>query len=57
MLLSLRQLQMLKGKDGDRQFKARLDLTDEEKKELLSIDETYLELQGEHLITNYKELQ
>lgn len=38
-------------------FKARPDLTDEQKAELLRLDTSHFNFYGEHLVTNYEELK
>ena len=56
MLLKLKQLQLLET-DGDEKYKARADLTEAQKEELLKLDAAIFEVYGEHLITNYKTLK
>jgi len=56
LLLKLKQLQLLEA-DGDGKCKARADLTEEQKAELLKLDVSFFEVYGEHLITNYKTLK
>lgn len=55
MLLSFDQMKMLQA-ESDEAFKAKEDLTQEQRKELRELDEWYFEMYGKHLITNYKEL-
>lgn len=56
MLLTLKQMGMLEV-DGEKHFKARTNLSKEEKAELLGIDNWHYSIEGEHLITNYEELK
>ena len=56
MLLTMRQLSLLKCV-GPKQFKARDNLTKEEKAELLALDKWHYSLEEEHLIVNYEDLK
>lgn len=56
MLLKMEQLFLMVG-NGTDGFKARPDLTDEQKAELLRLDTNLFNLCGEHLITNFEELK
>ena len=56
MLLTMDQMELLMP-DGKEHFKAKDNLTKEEKQKLLNLDDCHFEVFGEHLITNYKELK
>ena len=56
MLLTMKQMQMLQP-DGAGKLAAKPNLTEEERKELLSVDGSWLWAYEEHLITNYEELK
>lgn len=57
MLLKMKQLMLMEEAIGDEKFKARTDLTEDEIKEVLELDDWYFEIEHEHLITNHEELQ
>ena len=55
MLLKMEHLVLLV-EDGEGKFKALPGLTEKQKETLRGIDAAYYELEEEHLITNYEEL-
>lgn len=57
MLLTMKQLTLMEKAIGKEKFKARTDLTKDEIKEVLELDAWYFDIEHEHLITNYEELQ
>ena len=56
MLLTWEYMKMLHT-DGDEKFRAREGLNSAQKKELLDFDAEYYEFHGEHIITNYQDLE
>lgn len=55
MLLSIDEFKLVVS-DGPNHFKAKDNLSKEERKKLRELDDWYFEVHGEHLITNYEAL-
>ena len=58
MLLTFEQLIMMKGYNQvTRQYEVKEDLTDEQRKKALNLDNWFLENENRHLISNYEILK
>lgn len=58
MILTYEQMKYLEA-DGEETYKftGQGEATEEEKQQLLELDEAYLDLQGKHMITNHEDLK
>lgn len=58
MLLTYEQMKYLEP-DGEDTYKfiGKDEATDEEKEKLVELDESFVDLYGKHMVTNYKDLK